>query len=404
MKSCTRLIACLMAAVFTQTAGALDTAAPAETAASRATDSTPVAYVYVSTATSGAPNQIRGFAAAPDGRLTELQSSPFAANVVSMAVTGTYLFGADTNGSDIDSFSIAGDGTLKQVASINALTASGTNCPNVGPLLLDHTGATLYVAVDTGGDCDSEAQAAFKIDKKNGELQYLGISTSIFLFNSPLSFLSDNKFAYGSACIDYQGNYLDTFGGLRRESTGMLNYANVSLPSPQAKSGETSCVGFTAADPDLHLAVSVQAISGGDTAVGAPQLATYSADSSGNLSTKSTYQNMPTTKVLNISTLSMSPSGKLLAVSGAQGLEVFHFNGSSPITHYTGLLNKHDFSPNTPSPGLTFWDNSNHLYAISPAGDQMLRVFTITPTSAKLAGGSPMPVSGVQNLIVLPKR
>ena len=43
----------------------------------------------------------------------------------------------------------------------------------------------------------------------------------------------------------------------------------------------------------------------------------------------------------------ISPSGKVLAVGGgvpdcancgAPGFQIFHFNGSSPITHYTGLL------------------------------------------------------------------
>jgi hypothetical protein len=36
----------------------------------------------------------------------------------------------------------------------------------------------------------------------------------------------------------------------------------------------------------------------------------------------------------------MSPSGKLLAVAGTTGLQVFHFNGSNPIKPYTGLLTK----------------------------------------------------------------
>jgi 6-phosphogluconolactonase (cycloisomerase 2 family) len=147
----------------------------------------------------------------------------------------------------------------------------------------------------------------------------------------------------------------------------------------------------------------MHAISGGSNPDGAPQMATYTADSSGNLTTKSAYENMPTTLVVSPSTLAMSPSGKLLAVAGNEGLEVFHFNGSSPITHYTGLLSTHSFTPTTPSPGLMFWDNSNHLYAMSPDGDQKLRVFTITPTSATLAAGSPISVARVQNIAVLPK-
>jgi hypothetical protein len=398
----TQLFACVIAALCTQATFAQVSVEPANTAIA-STSTAPVAYVYVSTATSGGPNQVWAFAAAPDGRLTVVKGSPFAASVVSMAVTGRYLFGTNTNGTDVDSFSIAPDGALKQVASINALSFTGQNCNGLGPLILDHTGASLYVEASVGGLCDHSEYLSFTLDKSTGELKFLGSTAQTFLFNSPLSFLANNEFAYGTDCINFQGNFLDTFAGLRREGTGLLTYVNVSLPTPTAKNSDVYCRDLTAADPSGHLAVSMQAISGGSTPEGAPQIATYTADKSGNLATKSTFENMPTTKVLTISTLAMSPSGKLLAVGGAEGLEVFHFNGSDPITHYTGVLNNHNFSPVSPSPGLMFWDHSNHLYAITPGGDQKLRVFTVTPTSATEAAGSPYSAGGVQNIAVLPK-
>ena len=83
---------------------------------------------------------------------------------------------------------------------------------------------------------------------------------------------------------------------------------------------------------------------------GPPQLATYTADNSGNLHTTSTPANMPQTAVGTVTDLKMAPSGKLLAVGGTAGLQVFHFNGSSPITHGTGLLTK---SPSVSSSGTT---------------------------------------------------
>jgi hypothetical protein len=76
---------------------------------------------------------------------------------------------------------------------------------------------------------------------------------------------------------------------------------------------------------------------------GAMQLATYTADSEGNLTTASTYKNMPRVAVGSVSNLNMSPSGKLLAVGGSLGLQIFHFNGASPITPYTGLLGTGEF-------------------------------------------------------------
>ena len=71
---------------------------------------------------------------------------------------------------------------------------------------------------------------------------------------------------------------------------------------------------------------------------------------SGDLTTKSTYEKMAKTLVVNPSTLAMSPSGKLLAVAGNRGLDLFHFNVRSPITHYGGLLSTRSFTAPTPSP------------------------------------------------------
>jgi WD40 repeat protein len=107
---------------------------------------------------------------------------------------------------------------------------------------------------------------------------------------------------------------------------------------------------------------------------------------------------MPTTASLAVKDIEISPSGKLLAVAGTAGLEVFHFNGSNPITPYTGLLENDEIDQ-------CLWDNANHLYAISSKSN-LLFVFTVTPTSYYQAPGSPYvigPVTGTQ-VIVLPIR
>jgi hypothetical protein len=221
------------------------------------------------------------------------------------------------------------------VASINAASYSGASCNAIGPTILDRTSASLYVA-SLAGDCGSTEYESFEIDRSTGELTFLGSSPQVFLFNSPLSFLSNNKYAYGSDCINFQGNYTDTFSALFRATTRLLMYANLGLPVLAAKGGDTYCPNLTAADPSGHLAVSMQTISGGDTVVGAPQIATYTADSSGNLTTKSTASNMPSTKVLTISTLAMSPSGKLLVVgAGVTVIPALH-GGSGLGLQLTG--------------------------------------------------------------------
>jgi hypothetical protein len=150
------------------------------------------------------------------------------------------------------------------------------------------------------------------------------------------------------------------------------------------------------------VAISVLPLSGSTFQQAGPtQLATYTADSSGNLTTTSTFFNMPVSSISYVSDIKMSPSGKLLAVAGsaglmaAAGLQVFHFNGANPITHYTGLIVKEPVDQ-------MFWDNDNHLYAISHSAG-MLHVFTITPTSVSEAPGSPYTIANPQNITVLPK-
>jgi hypothetical protein len=128
--------------------------------------------------------------------------------------------------------------------------------------------------------------------------------------------------------------------------------------------------------------------------VGSAQLAVYTSDGSGNLTTTSTASNMPKTSVTSVTDTWMSPSGKLLAVAGTGGLQVFHFNGGSPITPYTGLLTKDEIDQ-------MFWDNNNHLYALSLSAGKLF-VFTLTPTSHSQAPGSPYTITNPWNIIVLP--
>lgn len=377
----TRLSICLMAMLCTE--AAYSQVAPAEADRSVSTSSSSVAYVYVSNA-----KNIYGYSAVSDGKLTPVADSPFPGDVSSMAVNGKYLFG--TNGVNIYSFSIASDGALKQVASIDALKYNGGNCGFVNSLFLDHTGKTLY---DFDYDCSNSGFQSFRIDKSTGGLSYLGVSSQSNQFvPGPLSFIGNNIYAYGSGCPGFE----DLIYGFKRSGDGaLINEINGLLPEPTAKEGDFYCPYLAAADPTNHLAISVQTISGTFRPEGPPLLATYTAEDSGDLTTKSTYENMPEAAVGNINDINMSPSGKLLAVGGSAGLQVFHFNGSRPITHYTGVLTTDEIAQLS-------WDNNNHLYAISHHAGKLF-VFTITPTSATEASGSPHTISGLQSISVLSK-
>ena len=98
-------------------------------------------------------------------------------------------------------------------------------------------------------------------------------------------------------------------------------------------------------------------LAAGRGSIGNWLLASYTADSKGNLTTESTYKNMPSTSFQDdIGALSISPSGKLVAAGGTGGFQVFRFDGSGPITELTGKI-----STNGDVEGFG-WDKSGHLY------------------------------------------
>ncbi len=104
---------------------------------------------------------------------------------------------------------------------------------------------------------------------------------------------------------------------------------------------------------------------------------------------------MPSVQAGGVTDYRMSPNGKFLAFGGPTGFQIFHFNGANPITKFTGLL--------TGSPiDQIFWDNANHVYAISRSGGKLF-VWTVTSTGVTRAPGSPHSIANVENLIVLPK-
>jgi hypothetical protein len=184
------------------------------------------------------------------------------------------------------------------------------------------------------------------------------------------------------------------FYGFQRESGGLLNLIDTQFNQPIPPPGvRIYYPDLMVADPNSNLAVLEQPANPPGCAPGPVQIAVYTADASGNLNTNSTYKDMPTTSIQYPFDMKMSPSGQLLAVAGQEGIQVFHFNGANPVTHYTGLLIREPIAQ-------MFWDNSDHLYAISGAGK--LYVGTVTATKIAMAPGSPYAVVGPQFVIVQP--
>ncbi|MGC1372113.1 MAG: hypothetical protein WA824_08245 [Candidatus Sulfotelmatobacter sp.] len=377
-------------ATFASSVLASSQVTPSQTDASiQAPASSPAAFVYVSSQ-KGSNYEVSGYSAASNGQLTAISGSPFPANANYLALNSKYLFGS--NGVDIYSFSIASDGALTQVASINARNYNQNECGGPENLFVDRTGTTLYDPDFLGNICANNAYQAFSIDNSTGALNYLGSAVASPAFNTPLSFIGDNVYGYSSDC------YRDSPGlfGYARDSEGNLTETTVTAQVPAAPAGDFYCAYLSAADSTGHVAIPLMPMSMSTMQQAGPsQIAIYTADSSGNLTTSSTAANMPKTSVTSVTDIRISPNGKFIAIAGTSGLEVFHFNGANPITHFTGLLA-------TGEVDHVKWDDANHLYAIGASAGKLM-VFGVTSTAAQQAPGSPYAISSPQNMAVLAK-
>jgi hypothetical protein len=377
------LFALLGACASTVLASAQAASSPTEISDSNQASS-PVAYVYVSTVTGNLTNQINGYAAAPNGALTPIAGSPFPFDVNYMAVTSKWLFGVANLDEDLYSFSIGSNGALTLKDTLTVVT----NGDGLISDYLDHTGSTLYADLySTNNDYMS-----YSVDQSTGQLTQVGDLAGGPANFTPVSFIGSDEFAYSSSCYHFG----PVIVGVQRNTDGTLSYlSNFNPPYPAEKSGGFYCPLLGAADTTNHVAIAMEPLTSNWDADGPWQLASYTADASGNLTTTSTFANMPQVLVGSVSDYWMSPNGRLLAVGGTSGLQIFHFNGANPITRFTKLLTT---SPVT----QVLWDNANHLYAISNSAGK-LWVFTVTSTGVSQAPGSPYSVTSPGNFIVLPK-
>jgi hypothetical protein len=262
----------------------------------------PAAYVYVSSDNSSSKtNEIKGYAAAASGSLTAIPGSPFKYNVSSLALNGAWLFGVGPTNTKIESLAIASNGALARKD-----TYTNSSGPVLYDLFLDHTGATLYSDHYT----TNNDYLSLSIDQATGQLSLINDLGGGPANNSEMSFTGNTQFAYSSSCYHFTQ---DIFG-VQRASDGALSWLNITPPFPKEKNGGFYCPWLAAADPTNHLAVAMEPLTQNWGNDGPWQLAVYAADSSGNLATSSTYENMPSVLVGTVNYYSMSPDGKYLAV------------------------------------------------------------------------------------------
>jgi hypothetical protein len=354
--------------------------------------SSPVAYVYVSR-----PTHMDGFAVSSAGKLTPVPGSPFAnISVGGLSVNKKYLFGH--NATDIVTLSIAPDGALKQVSEIDAQKYNPGAVRYLGAVRIDAAGKTVYIQVFNSQD--RTLIESFKIEE-NGDLQFLGITDSgiysdqVQLFDP--SVMENDKYAYQGGDLVFDDTEFPVLLTYKRESSGLLSAIDGNAAFPKtAPAYSVYFLDALAPDPENHLAFAVESLDYEYTPHGHDLLGTFTANSQGKLSTTSTYENMVSTQFDQVGSMSISPSGKLLAVAGGDiGFQVFRFNGSSPIKHYTEVLQtKHSFKQ-------FGWDGANHLFATSYDG--FLFVYKVNPTSIEEAPGSPYSIPEAGSLIVLSK-
>jgi hypothetical protein len=359
------------------------------------TVSTPAAWVYVSmTPKNSSVNEIVGYAAAANGSLTPLPGSPWTADVTSMAVNGKYLFASDRNTVYVDAYHInQANGSLVLWSQTDVARMNPQDCGGPGQLVLDHTGATLYNFEYNDDQCANNDYRSLKIDSSVGGLSNLGTTQGNRWLTDTPTILANNIYAYTASCL---GNMYWGVWGYKRQSNGNLtDLTNFTRTLPAPPSGDFWCPSNAAADPSGHVGIVMQPVIADSFASdGGAQIASFTADSNGNLTTSNTAAQMPVSSIGSPLTTSMSPSGKLLAVGGSAGLQVFHFNGAAVPTRCTDLLVNVEIDQ-------MFWDNQNHLYAISRTAGK-LYVFTITPTSVTQAPGSPHAITAPENVIVQP--
>jgi hypothetical protein len=324
-----------------------------------------------------------------------------------MVVNRKYLFGSTTDDLYLDTYAIEPDGALTFAVAndISKMTRGKDTIGQTLALSLDHTGATLY-AFRFPDYADNDEYESYTIDKATGALTltpgYTPNGGNSDNGDGAFAISANDKYFYGVA----SGEYGYDVWMMDRKSNGTLVQPPGSpvIARPEPKNGYRFDPIGIAADPSNHVAVvfmNMKWYGTGGTEDGPSQIAVYTADAKGNLTTTSTYKTMPKvavdtmpTDALDFVGLKMAPSGKVLAAFGGKGLQVFHFNGASPVTPYATLVQNVDFEQ-------AYWDNSNHLFAVSQKTGK-LYVFTVTPTSITHAPGSPYSIPGAQDIMVQP--
>jgi len=352
------------------------------------------AYVYIQI--QGPGGAVYGFRASSSGQLSPIPGAPWKLVGQLVGATQTKFF---TAGKDlIHSYAIGADGAIgPQLGEMPALEYAGSGCAGgkgINQAKLDHTGKYIYVLLSNGGDRPCAAYQTYIVNK-DGSFTFDGDTEEALQSGGGAdipSILGDETFAYA----DKQTGPLPGSGpvptvtGFRRESSGTLERMQFSESDP----APGNAYGYTIKQPDASPTGNYVVLQLYPGNANPPQLASYTVDAKGNISSTNTSSNMAAT-TLDFPSSTFSPSGNLFAVYADNGLsafvgqgngvEIYKFDGAAPLTFFNRPLGE------TPIDQVA-WDSSNHLYAISGPYNEMW-VFTVTSTSVTEVGswsiGSP---------------
>lgn len=339
------------------------------------------AYVYVQVG--GRAGAVYGYNASSSGQLSAISGSPF--NL------GTEIIGSNksefiTMGKTLlHSYAMAPDGAIQsQLSQIPFQDYAGGSCAGQeggqAGAVLDHSGKYIYVALQNLSCAAYQSylvnsDGTFTFDGDTEKSLAAGESDTVGL----PSILGNESFAYANEWIGHYSNLI----GLKRESPGTLELMNFGETDPTLSGGDY-LPAYPDASPVNNYAVVQLYPNDGSGDSGFAQLGSYLVDSQGNLSTTNTSSDMPTTQLENTYS-TFSPDGKYFVLYGnaqngaghlGNGIEIYNFNGSAPLTLNTTLLN------GTPIDQVE-WDTSGHLYALSRS-EGKLWVYDVGPSSTGL--------------------
>jgi hypothetical protein len=379
--------------------------APLQTRASEST-STIVATIYLQVS-----KGINVYTADSAGKVSLVKGSPFPIEGLLNAVNGKDLI--SVGAAAVLSYPInATTGAVGKLASIVGTDSyAGGECGYTGTdgnpngTTLDRNGHFFYVQLWTGQNpANCSAWQSYSIGS-DGHFTYLDTiyngtysnGWAVPAGNQP-TFSSSNDFFFTN--LDY-GEGVTGFQGLQKLSNGKLqvNSSFTDYPPVGDPIGPYYPTSFLQADNAGHLAVAMIPSDEATQKFGPIQLASFTIAPKGYVYSTNYWLSMPTPVIQEgMAGMAFSTNGKLLAVYGYPGVQLFHFNGAKPITKYTSLLPQEVID-------RIGWDTAGHLYAVS-YDSELIYVYNVTNSKVTELAGVPFKVPlffGHKEMVVVPK-